>query len=103
MERMLSERKNTQPLSSRSSGCIFKNPPNNSAGFLIDKAGCKGMSVGAVEVSDVHANFMVNLGGHTSEDVLSLIAQVQKRVYNVHKIELEPEVRVLGELGLESK
>ena len=102
MEQMLSERKNTQPLSSRSSGCIFKNPPNYSAGLLIDKAGCKGMSVGAVEVSDIHANFMVNLGGRTAEDVLSLIGQVQKRVSKVHKIELEPEVRVLGEQGLES-
>ena len=59
------------------------------------------MSVGAVEVSDVHANFMVNLGGHSAADVLSLIAQVQKRVFRIHKIELEPEVRVLGEQGLE--
>ena len=101
MDQMLSERKTTQPLSSRSSGCIFKNPPNTSAGLLIDKAGCKGMSVGAVEVSDIHANFMVNLGGHSAEDVLSLIAQVRKRVFQVHKIELEPEVRVLGEQGLE--
>ncbi len=101
MDQMLSERKTTQPLSSRSSGCIFKNPPNTSAGLLIDKAGCKGMSVGAVEVSDIHANFMVNLGGHSAEDVLSLISQVRKRVFQVHKIELEPEVRVLGEQGLE--
>lgn len=103
MDRMLSERKSTQPLSSRSSGCIFKNPPDNSAGRLIDKAGCKGMSVGAVEVSDVHANFMVNLGGDTAEDVLTLIEQVQKRVFQVHKIELESEVRILGEQGLESQ
>jgi UDP-N-acetylmuramate dehydrogenase len=103
MDQMLSERKTTQPLSSRSSGCIFKNPPNTSAGLLIDKAGCKGMSVGAVEVSDIHANFMVNLGGHSAQDLLSLIAQVRKRVFQVHKIELEPEVRILGEQGLESQ
>ncbi len=97
MDRMLAERKHTQPLSNRSSGCIFKNPPGHSAGALIDKAGCKGMSVGAVEVSDVHANFMVNLGGHSAEDVLELIARVQTRVFQVHQIELQPEVRILGD------
>ena len=97
MDRMLAERKSTQPLSNRSSGCIFKNPPGHSAGALIDSAGCKGMSIGAVKVSEVHANFMVNLGGHSAEDVLALIAQVQKRVFQVHKIELETEVGILGE------
>ena len=97
MDRMLAERKHAQPLSNRSSGCIFKNPPGHSAGALIDSAGCKGMVVGAVEVSDIHANFMVNLGGHSAADVLALIARVRDRVFRVHNIELEAEVRIVGD------
>lgn len=97
MDRMLAERKHTQPLSNRSCGCIFKNPPGHSAGALIDRAGCKGMAVGAVSVSEVHANFMVNLGGHSAADVLALIARVRDRVFEVHGIELETEVRIVGD------
>ncbi|MFT5369903.1 MAG: UDP-N-acetylmuramate dehydrogenase [Candidatus Latescibacterota bacterium] len=103
MAQMLSERKTSQPLSNRSPGCIFKNPPGTSAGLLIDQAGCKGLSVGAVQVSDVHANFMINLGGTSADDVLSLIDQVTQRVQKVHNITLEPEVRIIGEYGIENK
>ena len=97
MDRMLAERKDTQPLSNRSCGCMFKNPPGHSAGALIDRAGCKGMAVGAVSVSEVHANFMVNLGGHSAADVLALIARVRARVFEVHGIELESEVQIVGD------
>lgn len=101
MDRMLSERKASQPLSNRSSGCMFKNPPGTSAGLLIDKAGCKGLTVGAVEVSQVHANFIVNTGGDSAEDVLKLIDQVRQRVLQSHNIALETEVKVIGEYGIE--
>jgi UDP-N-acetylmuramate dehydrogenase len=102
MTQMLSERKASQPLSNRSPGCIFKNPAKTSAGLLIDQAGCKGLSVGQVQVSDVHANFMINLGGTSADDVLSLINKVTQRVQNVHNITLEPEVRIIGEHGIEN-
>ena len=97
MDRMLAERKAAQPLANRSCGCIFKNPPGHSAGALIDRAGCKGMAVRAVSVSEVHANFMVNLGGHSADDVLALIERVRARVFEVHKVELETEVQIVGE------
>ena len=102
MDEMLVQRKATQPLWKRNSGCIFKNPSGISAGLLIDRAGCKGLSEGAVEVSDLHANFMVNLGGATAEDVLTLIEQVRERVRGAHGVELETEVRVVGEQGVEN-
>jgi UDP-N-acetylmuramate dehydrogenase len=102
MNQMLSERKASQPLSNRSPGCIFKNPPHTSAGLLIDQAGCKGLSVGAVQVSDVHANFMVNLGGRSADDVLALIDKVTERVAQVHNLVLEPEIRIIGEFGIEN-
>lgn len=103
MTQMLSERKASQPLSNRSPGCIFKNPPGTSAGKLIDQAGCKGLSVGQVQVSDIHANFMINLGGSSADDVLALIHKVTQRVQSVHNITLEPEVRIIGEHGIENE
>lgn len=103
MTQMLAERKASQPLSNRSPGCIFKNPPNTSAGLLIDQAGCKGLSVGSVQVSDIHANFMINVGGTSADDVLSLIDKVTQCVKGVHNITLEPEVRIIGEYGIENQ
>ena len=103
MTQMLAERKASQPLSNRSPGCIFKNPPNTSAGLLIDQAGCKGLSVGAVQVSDIHANFMINVGGTSADDVLTLINKVTQCVQDVHNITLEPEIRIIGEHGIENK
>jgi UDP-N-acetylenolpyruvoylglucosamine reductase len=79
-----------------SAGCIFKNPPQDSAGRLIDKAGLKGERVGAAEVSEVHANFIVNKGGATSEDVIALVRKIRARVYEVSGITLEPEVLLFG-------
>lgn len=102
MDRMLSERKASQPLSNRSSGCMFKNPPGTSAGLLIDQAGGKELSVGPVGVSEVHANFVVNQGGGSASDVLALVAQVRDRVRQASGVELEMEVRVVGEQGFES-
>ena len=102
MDEMLAQRRSSQPLWARNAGCIFKNPPGASAGLLIDRAGCKGLSVGDVEVSDVHANFIVNRGGGTAADVLSLVRMVQESVQKAFGIEMNMEVRVVGERGIEN-
>ena len=96
MEEILSRRKTTQPLYERNAGCIFKNPLGKSAGLLIDMAGCKGVSQGGAVVSDLHANFMVNRGKATAEDVLILIDRVRDRVRMHEGVELETEIRVVG-------
>ncbi len=89
-------RATTQPLDRKSAGCIFKNPPHDHAGRLIDAAGLKGTSVGGASISDVHANFIVNLGGATAVDVLTLINIATEKVFNEFGIELEPEIIKLG-------
>ena len=90
-------KKNNQPLSTRSAGCIFKNPPGQSAGALIDRAGLKGLSVGGATVSEKHANFIVAKEGCTSADVVKLIDTVRARVAEDFGIELELEVEIWGE------
>jgi UDP-N-acetylmuramate--alanine ligase len=79
-----------------SAGCIFKNPPGNSAGRLIDQSGLKGTRVGEAEVSPVHANFIVNCGHATAGDVLALVRQVRAEVKAKTGLELEPEVLLFG-------
>jgi UDP-N-acetylenolpyruvoylglucosamine reductase len=81
-----------------SAGCTFKNPrPEMPAGRLIDELGLKGLRVGDAMVSDKHANFFVNLGGATAADVLALIGEVRRRVWEARSIELETEVEIVGE------
>lgn len=80
-----------------SCGSTFKRPPGDFPGRVIEAAGLKGTRVGNVEVSPVHANYFVNLGGGTAEEALELIALVRKRVREKLGIELEAEVRVIGE------
>jgi UDP-N-acetylenolpyruvoylglucosamine reductase len=79
-----------------SAGCIFKNPPGDSAGRLIDVAGLKGERIGDAEVSVVHANFIVNRGRATSEDVIALVRRVRARVEATQGVRLEPEVLLYG-------
>ena len=79
-----------------SAGCMFKNPPGDSAGRLIDAAGLKGERVGGAEVSTVHANFIINRGGATSADVITLVRRVRERVQGVSGVTLEPEVLLYG-------
>jgi UDP-N-acetylmuramate--L-alanine ligase/UDP-N-acetylenolpyruvoylglucosamine reductase len=79
-----------------SAGCIFKNPPGNSAGRLIDESGLKGTRVGGAEVSRVHANFVINCGDATSADVLELVRRVRAGVLKAKGVELEPEVLLYG-------
>ncbi|MBT5873793.1 MAG: UDP-N-acetylmuramate dehydrogenase [Candidatus Latescibacteria bacterium] len=92
------QRKNTQPSADQSAGCMFKNPAGESAGRLIDIAGCKGVAVGGAMVSPLHGNFIVNRGGATSKDTLSLIDSIREKVRMETGVELELEVRVVGSI-----
>jgi|TARA_B110000438_G_scaffold265489_1_gene278851 UDP-N-acetylenolpyruvoylglucosamine reductase len=89
------KRKESQPREP-SAGCIFKNPEPHHAGQLVDAAGLKGMSVGGAEVSPTHANFIVNKGGASASDVIELVRQVRKRVFEKEGVHLEPEALLLG-------
>jgi UDP-N-acetylenolpyruvoylglucosamine reductase len=89
------KRHETQPRDP-SAGCVFKNPPGQSAGRLIDESGLKGERVGDAEVSPVHANFIVNRGSATSADVVELIRRVRARVRQCKGVDLEPEVLLYG-------
>jgi len=90
-------RKKNQPLTEPSAGSFFKNPPELSAGHLIDEAGLKGCSIGGAKVSEKHANFIVNTGNASSSDILNLMRLVQETVYKQFGIKLEPEVHILGD------
>jgi UDP-N-acetylmuramate dehydrogenase len=91
-------RRERQPWRAASAGCVFKNPSSgDSAGALIDRSGLKGAREGGAEVSDVHANFIVNRGGATAADVLRLIERVRNRVLMEDHVELELEINLLGE------
>jgi UDP-N-acetylmuramate dehydrogenase len=87
-------KKASQPLDHQSAGCIFKNPRGMSAGILIEQAGLKGKRVGAAEVNDRHANFIVAHEGCTSNDILSLIDQIREGVQDRLGIELELEIEI---------
>ncbi|AEH44314.1 UDP-N-acetylenolpyruvoylglucosamine reductase [Thermodesulfatator indicus DSM 15286] len=93
----LFRRKKTQPLNEPSAGCIFKNPPGFSAGALIDQAGLKGLRAGGAEISRKHANFIVNRDGARAQDILRLINFAKERVFQLFGMELEEELRVVGE------
>ncbi len=97
MEEYQSRRRNTQPLEWPNAGSVFKNPPGDSAGRLIELAGCKEMRVGAIQVSSKHANFFVNLGGGTARDVLRLVEKVRRKVEEKCGVKLLLEVQKLGE------
>jgi len=90
-------RRETQPLSLPSAGCVFKNPPNDSAGRVLDAVGLKGASVGDAQVSTRHANFIVNHGHASASDVLSLIRKVRTQITRKTGIMLELELKVVGE------
>jgi len=93
LEKNLSYRQETQPLEWPSAGSIFKNPDDNSAGYLIDKTGLKGKQIGGAAVSEKHANFIINKGEATSDDVISLVNFIQKKVKEKFNIDLEPELK----------
>jgi UDP-N-acetylmuramate dehydrogenase len=95
LKRRITKRNQTQPLELPNSGSIFRNPPGDYAGRLIEAAGCKGWQIGGAQVSEKHANFIVNSGGATCADVLELIDKVRAAVKAQHGIDLETEVHVL--------
>ncbi len=92
--RYWSEKRRSQPMSERSAGCVFKNPPGRSAGALIDAAGLKGFAVGGASVSNRHANFIVTNPGATSADVLAVIDHVRNVVGRESGVDLELEIEV---------
>lgn len=94
--RFFKEKIISQPVSERSAGCVFRNTEGYSAGRLIDEAGCKGMRIGDIEVSPVHANFFVNRGRGTASDYLKLMEDISSIVNKKLGIQLEPEIRVVG-------
>jgi UDP-N-acetylmuramate dehydrogenase len=87
-------KKNSQPLNSRNSGCIFRNPPGHSAGALIDRAGLKGLQLGGAVVSEKHANFIIAKDGCSSSDVIRLIEVARQRVKENFDVELELEIEI---------
>lgn len=90
-------RKDTQPLSMPSCGSVFKNPDGDHAGRLIEVSGLKGFSIGGAQVSEKHANFIVNTGEATAQDIANVINHVQKTVEEKHGIKLTNEVVYLGD------
>jgi len=86
----------SQPHGLHNAGCTFKNPEGYSAGKLLDEAGCKNLSFGDAIVSDVHANFILNKGGATADDIIKLIEICARRVFDKTGIKLEPEIKIFA-------
>jgi len=91
------QRIRTQPLSEDTCGSVFKNPPGNFAGALIEGSGLKGFKIGSASISEKHANFIVNEGGATAGDIENLINHTRQVVKKNYDIDLQPEVRIMGE------
>lgn len=90
-------RRKTQPLQQPCAGSVFRNPPGDHAARLIEAAGLKGHSVGGAEISTLHANFIVNTGQATAEDVLRLMEQIKATIFSKFEVALVPEVFFVGE------
>ncbi|MDP2961436.1 MAG: UDP-N-acetylmuramate dehydrogenase [Sulfurimicrobium sp.] len=93
----LAKRMATQPLALPNAGSVFRNPPGDYAARLIEASGLKGFTIGGAQVSEKHANFIVNLGGATAADIESLIAEVKAKVKEMHGVELVREVKIIGD------
>jgi UDP-N-acetylmuramate dehydrogenase len=97
IKEMANERIKKQPLAQPNTGSIFRNPPGDFAGRLIEAAGLKGRALGGAMVSEKHANFIVNANGATAKDVRALMALVQQEVAKKFSVKLVPEVELVGE------
>ena len=97
IKEMANLRMQKQPLRLPNSGSVFKNPPGDHAGRLVEAAGLKGLRVGGAVVSEKHGNFIVNDAEATAADVRALIEEVQRRVFETFGVRLEPEVEFVGE------
>jgi len=89
-------RRKTQPVSLPSAGSVFKNPPGAYAGELIEKSGLKGLRLGDAQVSEMHANFIVNRGRAKARQVLELIDLIQEKVRKERGVKLELEIEIVG-------
>jgi UDP-N-acetylmuramate dehydrogenase len=96
MAKLARERNETQPIKTKNCGSVFKNPPGDSAGRLVQAAGLKGLREGKAVISGLHGNFIVNEGGATAKDVAKLIERAQAEVKRRFNAELEPEVELVG-------
>lgn len=93
----LTRRKVAQPLDYPSAGSVFRNPSNDHAGRLIEQAGLKGKKIGGAMISPKHANYIVNTGGAQAEDILRLMEMAKEKVREATGVELEPEIKVVGD------
>jgi UDP-N-acetylmuramate dehydrogenase len=96
MDKITESREATQPIKSRTGGSTFKNPPGHKAWQLIDAAGCRSLTVGAAQVSEMHCNFLINLGGATAADIETLGETVRERVKAQCGVELDWEIKRIG-------
>ena len=97
IKQRLKRKKATQPLALASAGCVWKNPPGEIAGRLIEKVGLKGKRLNGAEISAKHANFIVNRGGASAADILALMNLTRERVHAQFGVTLETEIRIIGE------
>ena len=95
MDNLMQRRRSSQPLEFPSAGSTFKRPVGHYAGALIEKNGFKGVRVGGAEVSEKHAGFVINRGGATCADVLALMEQIRKTIWEKDGVEIEPEVKII--------
>ena len=98
IKQRLKKKKTTQPLALASAGCVWRNPPGEMAGRLVEKVGLRGKRLNGAEISVKHANFIVNRGGAKAVDIKALMDMTQERVRSHFGITLVPEIRVLGEI-----
>jgi UDP-N-acetylmuramate dehydrogenase len=96
MDKITESREATQPIKSRTGGSTFKNPPGKKAWQLIDAAGCRGLQIGAAQVSELHCNFLINLGGASATDIETLGETVRHRVKDNSGVDLEWEIERIG-------
>lgn len=96
MDEILRQRAAAQPVRARTGGSTFKNPPGESAWKLIEAAGCRGLQIGGAQVSEMHCNFLLNVGGATAADIESLGETVRRRVFEACGIDLQWEIERIG-------
>lgn len=96
VEEFLKIKRQKQPIWERSAGCVFKNPAGVSAGKLIEEAGCKGMRIGDIEISNIHANFFINRGNGRASDFIRLMDFVIQKVKEMFNVTLETEIKIVG-------
>jgi UDP-N-acetylmuramate dehydrogenase len=96
MDRIAYAREESQPLRSKTGGSTFKNPPGDKAWRLVDAAGCRGLAIGGAQVSEKHANFLINTGNATSADIEGLGEEVRRRVFESQGVSLEWEIQRVG-------